>query len=43
MNWWHRWRRFVCRIVGHRVMFDERGAPVTAFNVCARCGKWWRT
>ncbi|MFZ5440435.1 MAG: hypothetical protein ACOZQL_10525 [Myxococcota bacterium] len=34
--------RFWCRVLGHQVMRDERGAPVTSFYVCVRCGKFWR-
>lgn len=38
------WRvaRVACRLVGHRVVVDERGSPVTSFELCTRCGKWWR-
>lgn len=32
-------RRWLCRRVGHVALADERGRPVTAFYVCARCGK----
>jgi hypothetical protein len=35
-------RRAWCRWFGHRWVLDTRGAPVTTFNVCARCGKWVR-
>jgi len=35
-------RRAWCARFGHRVVRDSRGAPVTDFEVCARCGKFDR-
>lgn len=32
----------ICRNAGHDWRRDARGAPVTDFNVCKRCGKWER-
>jgi hypothetical protein len=37
-----RLRRLWCRFFSHRWVCDGRGAPVTTFNVCVRCGKWVR-
>lgn len=34
--------RLLCRETGHRAIIDTRGAPVTEFPVCLRCGKFWR-
>lgn len=31
--------RWVCRRFDHDWLADERARPVTAFNVCLRCGK----
>ena len=31
--------RATCNTVGHREVEDRRGAPVTEFQVCVRCGK----
>lgn len=35
----HRARRWWCKRTSHVPISDERGRPVTAFNVCIRCGK----
>lgn len=31
--------RLLCREVGCRLVEERRGAPVTAFELCVRCGK----
>jgi hypothetical protein len=36
-------RRAYCARFGHRVVRDDRGAPVTDFEVCRRCGKFERS
>lgn len=35
----HHVARWLCRRFDHEWLADERGRPVTAFNVCLRCGK----
>lgn len=37
-----RLRRLLCAIWGHDEAREERGAPVTEFSICRRCGRWWR-
>lgn len=37
-----RFRRWACRLLGHRMVLDDRGTPVTSFNVCVRCGWFTR-
>lgn len=34
--------RLLCAELGHRADWEERGAPVTEFWICRRCGKFWR-
>lgn len=34
--------RLLCRELGHRAEREERGAPVTSFWVCLRCGRFDR-
>lgn len=35
----HHVRRGWCKRFGHVPVAEERGRPVTAFNLCIRCGK----
>lgn len=35
--------RLLCKQLGHVVVQSTRGEPVTAFPVCKRCGKFWRS
>lgn len=36
-------RRAVCAASGHDPVRDDRGAPVTDFELCRRCGKILRS
>lgn len=34
--------RLLCREIGHKMIREESGAPVTDFRICIRCGWFTR-
>ncbi len=42
-SWRERFKRLVCRVIGHRVATHEAEPVVSEHFVCLRCGKFGRT